>query len=431
VRCCAAKISNFNNISNFLQQHDPTHTSEPVPPWLFIFSLFSSPTMTKSSSASRQKGAPKATSGNSKATAKSSVTNSKKQSPKRIGQSVAKGKKDFQPPIQLLLSLTWRLPTPPPLQSPLLTTMASRSSPPLSASLSPKFSAFFPKSEKADIQGHGMKDLAFENEDDKAIDQHLKRGTKLINVTAPTPLDWYELFSQAFDPRFDYEAGADMRDLSLNLAASDPLDIFPPEAIDRLGNLYEGHLSSAWTAATACLGSVHLFFDKELLSNKIAAAAYDSGIEDDAQHFVPISGQPSHAYLNLAAAEKEESQCHTYPERLGDNPEGRFLQDSINSFSKHFKTPAQKMSIAKWRHYFGDASSKGTLIAASGCGRQLRAFGSNLALSSPRDLFMAHEWFRRPTCVPRCILWLGLRPWKFLALSGSIAMRWSTRSSRR
>jgi hypothetical protein len=46
------------------------------------------------------------------------------------------------------------------------------------------------------------------------------------------------------------------------------------------------------------------------------------------------------------------------------------------------------MSIAKWRHCFGD----GTLIAASSYGRQLRAFGSNLALSSPRALFMAHEW---------------------------------------
>jgi hypothetical protein len=100
----------------------------------------------------------------------------------------------------------------------------------------------------------------------------------------------------------------------------------------------------------------------------------------------------SHAYLNLAAAEKVESQYYTYPERLGDSPEGRCLQDSITSFSKYFKTPAQNMSIAKWCHYFGDASSKGTLIAASGYGRQLRAFGSNLALSSPRDLFVAYEW---------------------------------------
>jgi hypothetical protein len=122
------------------------------------------------------------------------------------------------------------------------------------------------------------------------------------------------------------------------------------------------------------------------------AATYDSGIEDDAQYCVPISDQPSHAYLNLAAAEREESQYYTYPERLGDNPDGRCLQDSITSFSKYFKTPAQNMSIAKWRHYFGDASSKGTLIAASGYGRQLHAFGSNLALSSPRDLFMAQEW---------------------------------------
>jgi hypothetical protein len=183
-----------------------------------------------------------------------------------------------------------------------------------------------------------------------------------------------------------------MRDFSLNLAASDPLELFPPEAIDRLGNLFEGRLSSAWTAATACLGSVPLFFDKELLSNKIMAAAYDSGIEDDAQCCVPISGQPSHAYLNLATAEKEESQYYTYPERLGDTLDVRCLQDSITSFLKCFKTPEKNMSIAKWRHCLGDASSKGTLIAASGYGRQLRAFGSNLALSSPRDLFMAHEW---------------------------------------
>jgi hypothetical protein len=51
--------------------------------------------MTKSSSSSRRKGAPKATSGNSKATAKSSVLNAKKQTSKRSGNPPAKGKKDF------------------------------------------------------------------------------------------------------------------------------------------------------------------------------------------------------------------------------------------------------------------------------------------------------------------------------------------------
>jgi hypothetical protein len=72
-----------------------------------------------------------------------------------------------------------------------------------------------------------------------------------------------------------------MRDFSLNLAASDPLEIFPPEEMDRLGNLYEGSLSAAWIAATACHGSVHLFFDTELLSNKIKADTQDSVIEED------------------------------------------------------------------------------------------------------------------------------------------------------
>jgi hypothetical protein len=119
----------------------------------------------------------------------------------------------------------------------------------------------FPKSEKADIQGHTSKDRSLGNEDDQIIDQLLKRGTKLLDIRDPTPLDWHDLFEQSFDPKFEADAGSDMRDFSLNLAASDPLEKFPPEEIDRLGNLYEGRLSAAWIAATACHGSVHLFFD--------------------------------------------------------------------------------------------------------------------------------------------------------------------------
>jgi hypothetical protein len=201
--------------------------------------------MMQSSSASRRKGAPKATSGNSKATAKSSVINSKKKSPKSTGQSVAKGKKDFptadqtSPGVDMEASITLTAPESLTNNDGFLVFSA-----PLSVPLIKVF-CLFPKSEKADIQGYEMKDLAFANKDNKAIDQHLKRGTKFINLTSPTPLDWHKLFSRAFDPRFDYEAGADMRDFSLNLAASDPLELFPPEAIARLGNLFEGRLSSA------------------------------------------------------------------------------------------------------------------------------------------------------------------------------------------
>jgi hypothetical protein len=188
--------------------------------------------MTKSSSASRRKGAPEATSGNSKAIAKSSVINSKKESSKRPGHPPAKGKNDFPTadptPSVVDMEHDAALTAPEALTDNEGFTVFSA---PLSVPLTKLF-CLFPKSEKADIQRCAMKDRAFANEDDKAIDQHLKRGTKLLNVATPTPLDWHELFLQAFDPKYDHEAGFDMRAFSLNLAASDPLELFPPEEID-------------------------------------------------------------------------------------------------------------------------------------------------------------------------------------------------------
>jgi hypothetical protein len=273
--------------------------------------------MTKSSTSSRRKGAPKATSGNSKATAKLSVLNAKKQTSKRSGNPPAKGKKDFRTAD----------PTPPADamddDSDLSALEAFTSDEGFSVFFAPlsvpltKLFCLFPKSEKADIQGDGMKDRAFANEADKAIDQHLKRGTKLLDVASPAPSDWHTLFLQSFDPKFEQDAGADMRDFSLDLAASDPLELFPPEEIDRLGNVCEGRLSAAWIAATACLGSVHVFFDKEFLSNKIMASTYDAVVEDNDQYCVPISGHPRLPYLSLVAEEKQELQSYTYAERFG------------------------------------------------------------------------------------------------------------------
>jgi hypothetical protein len=348
--------------------------------------------MTKSSSASRRKGAPKATSGNSKTAAKSSVPNAKKETSKRSGNPPAKGKKDFptaapNPPANAMdddSDLT-------ALESFTNDEGFSVFFAPFSVPLTKLF-CLFPKSEKADIKGHGMKDRAFANEADKAVDQHLKRGTELLDIALPAPSDWQTLFLQSFDPKFEQDAGADMRDFSLDLAASDPLELFPPEEIDRLGNVCEGCLSAAWIAATACHGSVHLFFDKELLSNKIMASTYDAVVEDDHQCCVPISGHPPLPHLSLVAEEKQELQSHTCAERFGENPDGCCLHHSLSVFAQHFKTPEKNMTIAKWRHYFADASSKGTLISASGYGQQIRHLGSNLALSSPRVLFMAHEW---------------------------------------
>jgi hypothetical protein len=200
--------------------------------------------MTKSSTPNRRKGTPKGSSGTSKATNKSSISHGKKLAQKHSSSSFSKGKKDLPPadPIPPVDAT-------PPAALFLLELISNEDgfsvfNAPLSVPLTKLFCQF-PKSEKADIQGCTSKDRSFGNEDDQIIEQLLKRGNKLLDIRDPTPLDWHALFKQSFDPKFEVDAGSDMRDFSLNLAASDPLEIFPPEEIDRLGNLYEGRLSAA------------------------------------------------------------------------------------------------------------------------------------------------------------------------------------------
>jgi hypothetical protein len=184
--------------------------------------------MTKSSTPNRRKGTPKGSSSTSKATNKSSLSYGKKLSQKQSSISLSKGKKD-PPPADPLPPVD----AMPPAALFLLESISNEDGfsvfhAPLSVPLTKLF-CHFPKSEKADIQGHTSKDRSFANEDDQIIDQLLKRGTKLLDIRDPTPLDWHDLFEQSFDPKFEIDAGSDMRDFSLNLAASDPLEIFPPE----------------------------------------------------------------------------------------------------------------------------------------------------------------------------------------------------------
>jgi hypothetical protein len=189
--------------------------------------------MTKSSTPNRRKGTPKGSSGTSKATNKPSISHGKKLAQKRSSSSLSKGKKD-PPPADPIPPVD----ATPPAALFLLESISNEDGfsvfhAPLSVPLTKLFCQF-PKSEKAAIQGYTSKDRSFGNEDDQIIDQLLKRGTKLLDNWDPKPLDWHNLFEQSFDPKFEVDAGSDMRDFSLNLAASDPLEIFPPEEIDRL-----------------------------------------------------------------------------------------------------------------------------------------------------------------------------------------------------
>ena len=60
---------------------------------------------------------------------------------------------------------------------------------PLAVSLTELFSKI-EHAHELEIQGHQFKDRApFEMEDDKVIDQHVKRGAKIINLCAPAARD--------------------------------------------------------------------------------------------------------------------------------------------------------------------------------------------------------------------------------------------------
>ena len=252
-----------------------------------------------------------------------------------------------------------------------------------------------PDSEKEEIQGFSFQDRAFESEDDKVVEKNLKLGIRLLETSFPTSKDWFNLFTHVYKESAsldDDSLGVEIRDFGLNLAASDPLELFAPEEMDTEGNIFLGPLPVAWLAATLCHGSIHLFFDIELQDNRLSAQTFADADNDHEDFLVPTLGDPSPAWLNLPSTEKQDANEFNHSQRFGEDAQDRCLQDAVEAFSKHLKTKERNMSIKKWSGAFIDASTKGSFIYSSGFGRQLRALGSDLALSAPKSLFMAHEW---------------------------------------
>jgi hypothetical protein len=159
------------------------------------------------------------------------------------------------------------------------------------------------------IKPYEFIDRALETEDDKEIDRFLSQGRAMMNlVNDPETQDWYIFFDQAYtslEPEFtDTEPGDDIRDLGLNLAASDPLTMFDHTKFDGKGNLYPSRLSYAWIGATALLGSLHLFFDVQLQRNRLAAQTFEDMNEDDEDYVVPADGAPKQPWIELPNSEK-------------------------------------------------------------------------------------------------------------------------------
>ena len=67
-----------------------------------------------------------------------------------------------------------------------------------------------------------------------------------MEVPLPLSKDWHYLFSQVCEESADLnDLIVDIRDFCLNLAASDPLELFAPGEMETEGNLFYGHLPAA------------------------------------------------------------------------------------------------------------------------------------------------------------------------------------------
>jgi hypothetical protein len=186
--------------------------------------------------------------------------------------------------------------------------------------------------------------------------------------------------------------GDDIRDLGLNLAASDPLTMFDHTEFDGEGNLYPSRLSFV-----CLLGSLHLFFDVQLQRNRLAAQTFDDMHEDHDEYAVPVEGAPQQPWIDLPNSEKRTANAFTYSQCLGEDAKDRCINDLCDKVIKFLQLTGPDMAIEKWASAFYDAALPGSLISPTSIGKELRSFGSDLALSSPVDLFMSHEWVNIPT----------------------------------
>ena len=266
---------------------------------------------------------------------------------------------------------------------------------------------------KSEIRGYEFKDRAFESEDDKEVETLLKTGAMLLDKSNPGPKVWYDLFSQVFgedQKGFKHTPdGAKMRDFCFNLAASDPLSLFEPEEIDKEGNLYECALASAWLASTLIHGSLHLFYDFELLQNRMNAQVEADNEEEEHSEFLVVTvGDPSPAWNNMSPDEKQNSKAFTYSQRYGEDAKDRSIKDAVETCAGYFKIKAEHMTVAKWIVAFSDATTEGS-SQSSEIAYNLRLVGSDLALTSPDIIFMVHEWIDKEHLRPQThsYVWLA------------------------
>jgi hypothetical protein len=268
---------------------------------------------------------------------------------------------------------------------------------PLSVSLTELFINIH-KSFKEVIQAFEFIDHSFGNQaeaTDKEINIHLQICLTMMTLNKAAESEhWFNLFELLYtslDPEFtDPGKGNDIRDFVLNLAANDPLVLFDSTKFDGEGNLFPSKLVHAWLGATALHGSIHLFFDVQLQKNRLAAQTFEDMHEDDKAYAVPMTGEPLAPWIDMQEREKQNSKAFEYSHRFREQVNKCCIEELCIIFGKFIQVQPQDMMIAVWITAFTDSITPRSSIFPMSIGREIRASGSDLTLSSPVKLFKAH-----------------------------------------
>jgi hypothetical protein len=92
--------------------------------------------------------------------------------------------------------------------------------------------------------------------------------------------------------------------------------------------------------------------------------------------------------------EKKNSKVFEYSHWFREQGNKCCIEELCITFGEFLQVQPQDTTIAVWITAFTDSITPRSLIFPMSIGREIRAFGSDLALSSPVKLFKAHEWLK-------------------------------------
>jgi hypothetical protein len=133
----------------------------------------------------------------------------------------------------------------------------------------------------------------------------------------------------------------------------------------------------------------------QLQNNRLATQTFEDMHEDnEASYAVPMTGEPLAPWIDIQEREKQNSKVFEYSHRFREKGNKRCIEELCITFGKFLQVQPQDMTIAVWITAFTYFITLHSLIFPMSIGREIRAFGLDLALSSPIELLKVHEWLK-------------------------------------